>query len=101
MFQEKIDVLMSTVFVAKMLKKRKPRKKGPERGMQDGGGGSGVDPLFPPKIERTKRGSKIEIVNDIAILFKYLMKDFCTLSFTSTVNFPVFFSSRTSGYKRL
>ena len=45
-FQEKIHVLMSTVFVAR----RKLRKTGLERGMQDGGGGSGLDPLFPHKI---------------------------------------------------
>ena len=39
------------VFQEKNAKRRKPRKKGTERGMQDVGGGSGLDPLFPPKIE--------------------------------------------------
>ena len=31
--------------------KEEAKKKGPKRGMQDGGGGSGLDPLFHPKIE--------------------------------------------------
>ena len=48
-FHEKVHVFMSTVFAQKNAKRKKPRKKGPERGMQDGGGGSGLDLLFPPK----------------------------------------------------
>ena len=49
-FQENIHVLMLTVFDAKMLTGGSQEKKEPERGMQDGGGGSGLDPLFPHKI---------------------------------------------------
>ena len=60
-FQENIHVLMSTVFDAKMLTGGSQEKKEPERGMQDGGGGSGLDPLFPHKIECIlKISSKIQ-----------------------------------------
>ena len=49
-FQEKIHVLMSTVFVAKMLKRgsQEKRDRREEGKMEEAGG---LDPLFPSKIE--------------------------------------------------
>ena len=49
-FQEKIHVLMSTVFVAKMLKRgsQEKRDRREEGKMEEAGG---LDPMFPSKIE--------------------------------------------------
>ena len=59
-FQEKIHVLMSTVFVAKMLKGRSQEKwdRREECKMEEA---EGLDPLFPHKIECIlKISSKIQ-----------------------------------------
>ena len=65
MFKEKIHVLMSTVFVVKMLKggSQEKRNRREECKMAEAGA---VWTSCSPKIECTQRRSKIE--NDIAIL---------------------------------